>query len=427
MRRVLVILTLGMSLGWAMADELDDARQRIEKARMGELRLRLVGEAGKPLEGVEVNVAPAQSAIRFGANLFDWGLCATPELEEAYRARFAELLNSGTLAFWWASYEPRQRDVQASQMENIVRWCHEHGLDARGYGLILNNEDPPWLPGDPRITRVMAMGHVRNCVRYFGPLAATRKGADSSIGTWDVVAEMTNFEQRAAQAPKLTEVWRMAGPIEVAREALQRARAGDQKGTLVVSDSVLDERFEKFIETLRLPDGNLPFDAIGLVMPMTDGAWDTERIAEVCTRFGRFGVPLHVTGLNIPSDGPDGEARQAREVERVYTELVAQPKVTVVNWGDFFDRKDNAGGLLRADMTPKPAYDVLKRLVKQDWQAGGTGRSDATGTFTCRVMRGDRWVSYKYGPVSGGLHVSVGEGDAEPVQVVIKLPHRREP
>jgi len=66
---------------------------------------------------------------------------------------------------------------------------------------------------------------------------------------------------------------------------------------------------------------------------------------------------------------PDGEARQADEVVAHYTTLLAHPSVAGVTWWGLPDGGwlNAPSGLVRADGTPKPAFDALHRLVKRDW------------------------------------------------------------
>ena len=51
-------------------------------------------------------------------------------------------------------------------------------------------------------------------------------------------------------------------------------------------------------------------------------------------------------------------------------------------------------GLVRADGTPKPAFDALKSLVTTDWWLAETAtRTDAAGRFTLDAYLGDYTVT----------------------------------
>ena len=64
---------------------------------------------------------------------------------------------------------------------------------------------------------------------------------------------------------------------------------------------------------------------------------------------------------------PEGEQRQAAEAESFYGVLLAHPAVEAITWWDFPDGcwLNAPSGLVRKDMTPKPAYERLLKLVRQ--------------------------------------------------------------
>ena len=130
-------------------------------------------------------------------------------------------------------------------------------------------------------------------------------------------------------------------------------------------------------------------------------------------RFARFGLPLHLSettllsgdlmppeieDLNdhqVPSwpSTPEGEERQADEVVRHYRTLLSHPSVEAITYWGITDLGSWLGapaGLVRADGTPKPAYDELHRLVKQEWWVEPTRlRTDAQGQVKVSGWAGD--------------------------------------
>jgi endo-1,4-beta-xylanase len=142
-----------------------------------------------------------------------------------------------------------------------------------------------------------------------------------------------------------------------------------------------------------------------------------EKTLDVLQRFGRFGLPLHftestlVSGRLMPPEivdlndyqvadwpsTPDGEVRQAEEVIAHYTTLLSDPAVAAVTWWGLPDGGwlNAPSGLIRADGTPKPAFDALRGLIKGSWWLGPTafitdddGRLDFTGflgEYECSV------------------------------------------
>jgi endo-1,4-beta-xylanase len=136
-------------------------------------------------------------------------------------------------------------------------------------------------------------------------------------------------------------------------------------------------------------------------------------------------MPAHIVDLNdhqVPSwpSTPEGEARQADDVERHYRSLVGHPSVEAITYWGITDADAWLGapiGLVRADGTPKPAYEVLRRLVKEEWWlAPTTMRTDERGQVQVRGFRGEYRVDV------GGSTTDFTINDASPeVQVTRAL------
>jgi hypothetical protein len=126
-----------------------------------------------------------------------------------------------------------------------------------------------------------------------------------------------------------------------------------------------------------------------------------DKLQDVLRRFSRFGLPLHFTENTLISGDlmprhivdlndwqvedwpstPEGEERQAREVEEMYTALFAHPRVEAVTVWDAVDGKwlNAPSGLLRRDNSEKPAYERLDELINGQWKSRGSLVTDAQG------------------------------------------------
>ena len=364
---------------WAQADA------RIEKHRKADAAVLVLDAAGKPVPGAKVAVEQTRHAFLFGCNIFLWGKTADEKAERAYRERFSELLNYATLPFYWPMYERRKGEPGHERTEQVARWCKEQGVATKGHPLAWNFAEPPWLPDDLEEIRRLQMARIEDCVSRFAGL----------IDRWDVVNEATHYDRPEfmTKAPKFSAAWKKAGQIEFTRECFDHARKAGPKATLLINDYRVDPPYEKVIEQLVDAGGRRQYDVIGIQSHMHGGAWPSARIWEVCERFSRFGVPLHFTETTIvsgprPKQGggwvttPEGEAAQAREVVRFYTMLFSHPAVEGLTWWDFSDLgawQSAPAGFLRKDMTPKPAYDELLKLVKGKWWTRASLRTDADG------------------------------------------------
>jgi GH35 family endo-1,4-beta-xylanase len=378
---------------------LATANQRIEEHRKADATVALLDVSGKPVAGAQVVVEQTRHAFLFGSNIFKWGRLPNEEMESAYREHFAELLNYATLPFYWTSYEPRRAEPMHDRTERVARWCRQQRILTKGHPLAWNMGDPPWLPDDLEEIRRLQMARIEDCVSRLAGL----------IDRWDVVNEPTHYDRPDfvnRRAPKHSAMWKHVGQVEFTRQCFQHARKAGPNAILLVNDYRTDPPYERVIEQLVECNGKRLYDVIGIQSHMHGGVWPTHKIWEVCQRFSRFGVPLHFTETTILSvDGgwqrgrqrrsettPEGEAYQAREAVRFYTMLFSHPAVEAVTWWDFTDYQSwqrAPAGFLRRDMTPKPMYHELKKLIKGKWWTKTTLKTGADGTATFRGFLGD--------------------------------------
>ncbi len=382
-----------------------EANARIEKHRKADAVVSVVDAAGKPVADARVKVEQTRHAFLFGSNIYLWGRVGDATDEAAYRKRFADLFNYATLGFYWASYERRRGQPRHERTTQIAQWCKENGIVTKGHPLAWNHADPPWLGDDFEEIRKLQVARIDDCVSRFKGL----------IDRWDVVNEATHFDRDSfkERAPKMTAMWSHVGKHPFVRECFTHARRANPSATLLINDYRTDPAYLPVIEKLVDENSKRMYDVIGIQSHMHGGPWSNDKIWKVCERFARFGVPLHFTETTILSgkqgwklrekgqpwpSTPEGEATQAREVERFYTMLFSHPAVEALTWWDFSDRhawQQAPAGFLRKDMSPKPAYERLMQLIKGAWWTVETVTSDKNGSAPFRGFFGDYRVSVR--------------------------------
>jgi endo-1,4-beta-xylanase len=431
-----VTLMLLAPLAGVRADEQQRLRDRVRERRAVTVTFQVEDAASRPAAGVELSSDARPVDVKLGCNIFMWGHCPTPELEQAYRARFAELFDYATLPFYWWSYEPEPGQTREDYIRQVSAWCRAHGIVPKGHPLLWNHSDPAWLGDDVDENARLALQRVHDCVLAFGR-AGDESRYPSRIEMWDVVNEASQFERCRERAPRTTAAWQKIGKLEMTRQAFARARAANSRATLLINDYDTSNRYAELIEGLRSERRGrpFPFEVIGIQSHMHGGVWPSQKVSEVCERFARFGLPLHFTEVTILSGEPgwdhpqpwpttpEGEARQAREVERFYLELLACPAVEAITWWDLSDAgawRSAPAGLLRKDMTPKPAYEVLKEL-KSGLTTRVSGVSGADGRVSCALYPGRYTVhASRDGRVVAERKVTVSRSAAH-APIVIRL------
>ncbi|MEK7686260.1 MAG: endo-1,4-beta-xylanase [Verrucomicrobiota bacterium] len=381
--------------GSANEELLAQAKKRIAQHRQGAGVVSVRGADGKAIAGATVKVEQVRHDFLFGCNFFRFGRISDPEREGEYRRRFAALLNYATLGFYWPYYEPERGQPIYEYTDRVVDWCRQNGIACKGHPLVWDFADPRWLPKDFAEIRALSNARVRDIVARF-------KGR---IDLWDVVNEPTHlgrFKTRTGE-------WAISmGAVPYVAEHLKIARAANPAATLLVNDYRTDPPFFKILEGLR-ENGKLLFDAIGIQSHMHGGGWPLRRIWEVCDTYSEFKVPIHFTETTIVSGPraerekwgattPEGEAMQAEYVPQFYTLLFAHPAVHGLTWWDFSDDAAWQGapaGWIRKDMSPKPVYERLLALIKDEWWTKTGGSTDAQGEFTATAFYGTQRLTAK--------------------------------
>jgi GH35 family endo-1,4-beta-xylanase len=182
---------------------------------------------------------------------------------------------------------------------------------------------------------------------------------------------------------------------------------------MLINDYRTDPPYAALMTRLVELAGKRPFDVIGIQSHMHGGAWTNTRIWEVCERFAKFGVPLHFTETTILSgkrgwemarkgepwlSTAEGEKYQAENVERFYTMLFSHPAVAALTWWDFTDRgawQRAPAGFLRADLSPKPAYESLRHLIKEKWWTRTKVKTNEKGKAHLRAFLGEHQVTVR--------------------------------
>lgn len=397
---------------------------------------------GSPAADAEVVVEQVRHAFGFGNIGFDFVALANAESDAgdpvfggagpAAAAGLADLwldvFNVATLPFYWAGFEPERGHPDTERLRRAAAWFHERGARVKGHPLLWHTLAPEWLKPLPTDqVEAVARDRVRREVTDFAGL----------IDTWDAINEvviMPVFANEAAlerpadpRPNAITRLCREQGRIATVRLAFEEARAADPTATLLLNDFDLSTAYECLIEGVL--EAGIEVDAIGLQTHMHQGYWGEERTLEVIERFARYGLPLHFTETTLLSGDlmppeiddlndyqpaswpstPEGEARQADEIERHYRTLASHPSVEAVTYWGITDLGAWLGapaGLVRADGNPKPAYDALRRLVKQEWWLSPTRlRTDSDGRVSVSGWAGD------YRVASGDLAATFALGD----------------
>lgn len=360
-----------------------------------------------PLPHREVVVEQTRHAFGFGNIGFELVPHGNGEADLSQLAHdWLGLFDTATLPFYWGDFEPERGRPDTARLRAAARWFADRGVRLKGHPLVWHTVKARWL--DP-----LPGGEVERLIRE----RVTREVRDFAglVDTWDAINEvaiMPVFENEPDGVPNaVSRLARELGRTGIVRLAFETARTANPDATLLINDFDLSERYERVIEDAL--EAGVRIDAVGLQTHMHQGYRGEEQLLEIADRFARFGLPLHFTEVSLVSGDlmppeiedlndyvvdawpstPDGEERQAEELERMYRALASHPAVEAITYWGITDAGAWLGapiGLLRADGSRKPSYERLRGLIRDEWwMPPTTMRTDADGRVHVEGWKGE--------------------------------------
>ena len=387
----------------------------IERCRKGDRTIRLVDKKGEAIPGARIALKQVGHDFFHGANLFILDEMESEEKNAAYRELFPQCFNLATLPFYWNDLEPQPdrpryeadspRIYRRPAPAKCVEYCKQHGITPKAHCLNYDQVTPRWAPAS-------LAEHKKLLDKRFGE-CAERFAAD--IPGWEVTNE--------TQCPS---------PFgssffyedDLVRWSFECARRHFPMNELIINDgtehawSTLNDTFKgsrnKYFEQCRLElEHGTPIDAIGLQFHMfykpedelakSANHYDPVELYRVMDAYETLGKPLQVTEVTVPAYSweKEDEALQAEIITNLYSIWFSHPAMeAVVYWnavdgyaaggrpGDMTVKENYYyGGLLRYDMSKKPAWHALHDLFTKKWHtetevtAGDDGCARVHGFF----------------------------------------------
>ncbi len=365
-----------------------------------------ITQNGRPVPGARVRVAQKKHAFLFGCGAFDTLKitgAASEEEREFYTKRmelWLELFHFGTLPFYWGRFEPQQGKPDTENLKKAALWLRERGVRVKGHPLCWHTACADWLlsMSNEEILEKQKERIVREVTEFAG-----------LVDMWDVINEVVIMPEFDRYDNAVTRICKELGRVETVRQMFEQARQSNPKATLLINDFNTSPRYEALIE--QCLDAGVKIDAIGIQSHQHQGYWGREKLEDVLARFSRFGLPIHFTentfisGELMPPEivdlndyqipvwpsTPEGEIRQAENVEEFYRILFACPQVEAITTWSFQDGAwlGAPAGMVREDNSKKPAFDTLKNLIGKEWNTSLEAVTDENGVVCFEGFKGD--------------------------------------
>jgi GH35 family endo-1,4-beta-xylanase len=386
---------------------LADTQAAIEKNRKADAEIQLLDAAGQPIPGIKVSCKQISHNFLFGCNIYMFDHFKTEDQNAAYKKRFQELFNYATVGFYWRWYEPERGRPNYEYTDKVVEWCRDHEIRMKGHPLLWGDSAgvPTWSNGQPapevqrrRVKEIMQ--------RYQG-----------RIEFWEVVNEPSHLAE-----PKINDPYRWA-------------QETDPGAYLIINDyHVLADGAPNFFQLLTVAKQNeVPFAGIGIqAHEPRNMRFPLDQVQKILTHYASLDKELHITEFTPASSGQKitgshregvwDELSQADYAVKFYRLCFAQPSLRAITWWDLCDKGSwlPGGGMLRADLSPKPVYEQLKRLIQQEWKTTLEVTTDAEGRGSFRGFCGKYRFTIETpdGKVEREIHLKKGEQN----KIEIRLP-----
>ena len=390
------------------------------KHRKAEARLRLLNPDGTPAAKLPVQIDQVSHRFLFGCGAFDAvPLMSTADegqrgLLQERMEKWLQLFNYGTLPFYWGRYEPTEGQTAYPETMAAAGWLCEHGVRVKGHPLCWHTVCADWLmqyPNDEILRRQIERIH-RDVGAYRGV-----------IDMWDVINEAVIMPVFNKYDNAITRICREMGRLRLVKEVFAAAKETNPDAILLINDFNISRSYELLLEELL--EADVPIGAIGIQSHQHQGYWGREKLEDVLARFSRFGLPIHFTENTLVSGDimpahivdlndwqvdswpstPEGEERQAAEMEELYSILFAHPRVEAITTWDFVDGGwlKAPSGFVREDNGEKPSYSTLKGLIHGTWETHESVRTDADGFLSFTGFKGDYTLRSEVGTANFDL------------------------
>jgi GH35 family endo-1,4-beta-xylanase len=368
----------------------------IRNWRQRNLAVRVVDIEGGTVDGAEVEIVQTSHDFLFGCNLFAFRRFETEPRNRLYEKEFRDLFNLATVPLYWSVLEKRPGRPEWEAVDAAIRWCRQQHIRTSAHPVLWSETLPRWLDDlKPDEARQALESHVRQTLERYR----------DTVNFWDVI--------RSPALPlKL-------GPVTIEpTQAMRWAADAKPAGRLMMAGADVALLAEA---TRRTQAAGVRIDGVDLAAPQEERLWPADQLQAALDAASIPNLPVYVTEVAIPG-GPEEEAEQAEAVRHFYTAAFAHPHVAGITWWDLSDRFAAGAaptGLLRSDLTPKPAYEVLDRLINHLWRTHAAGKTGEDGRVAVRAFFGNYRITVRQGRRSATMDVHLGRDGPGDFQVVL--------
>ena len=395
----------------------------IEANRKGSATITVKDKDGNAIPGARIKAIQKNHEFRFGANIFMLDELESDEKNARYKEIFRDTFNMATLPFYWDATEPKKGEQRYDRdskkiyrrpaIDLCMEFCEENGIEPREHGLAYDMFFPTWLHGADSFTT------KKELIRRYKEIS--ERYADR-IPTIEVTNEMAHVAGRTEfyEDPDYV-TW----CFKLAEKYFPQNKLVINEGTTAAwrDKCRSSDKYYSYIESAMLKGARI--DAIGLqfhvfhkreneIAKIRHTDYNPERLYRQMDLYTNLTNALQITEVTIPaySNDEEDEAIQAELLSYLYPIWFSHPAVEQIIYWNLVDGYAHVwsddleairasqgnmtlgenvyyGGLLRFDMSEKPALKVIRDLIKKEWHTEAERVTNENGSCTFRGFYGD--------------------------------------
>lgn len=381
-----------------------------ERYRKSDFTVKLTDRTGKPV-AARAKITQKKHDFKFGCNIFMLDQFPDEAHNRIYREKFPELFNYAVVPFYWSDYEVEEGKPRVGldapnvyrrpAPELVLQYAAENGIDSKGHCLMWQQFMPEWLSEDKEQNMRFLERRITQIAGEYG----------ARIRDFDVVNETLARKPQREYEKKI--------PYDCTNRTFaytdgvmpdNRLFINETTGNTWINFAKENSAYYLQIENLLMKGRRI--DAIGLQYHIFEKPenWEAKKdrftnpahLFEVLDYYAHFERPVHVSEITVPAyaDMAGSPELQAEVTELLYRLWFSHPCVEAIVWWNLVDgtaayaplgseEGENYyhGGLLNYDMSEKPVYRALDRLINHEWKTEIDTTID--GAYSFRGFHGE--------------------------------------
>lgn len=396
--------------------------QGIERNRKGYFNIFIKDKEGNPIKNAKVGIKLTKHEFLHGANIFMLDEMENEEKNNTYKVAFAKTFNQATLPFYWSDLEPIEGKPRfAKDSPKVYRrpapdlcleYCQKNNITPKAHCLTYFNFHPSWI-NESDIYDVKKKLEKR----YY---ECSKRYSDKIHG-WEVINETLcnniardkqaffkdpdliqwNFRLAKKYFPNNELIINEASPFVWNRKhyAYNRSAYYQIINEQNKCDNLIDcigMQFHIFCTPQQEADCYIDY-------------YNPQNIFDVLDQYSNLNKPIQITEVTIPcyTDSAEDEDIQAKLIEQLYSIWFSHQAVEAITYWNLVDgyaafapqgdmkKGENfyRGGLMRFDLSKKPAYDMIKHLFYERWTTNLRTQTNNNGKTVFKGFYGDYIVT----------------------------------